>query len=255
MQSVTSLRRPLFLFMTLVSVLLGAAEIIQQAADARYVRSTATAVIEKSGASTPGECVIALRDYLRANITFRGAPSLHRPFLRATAADTLRSRRGYCGEVTRAFICMASTAGVRARRINLYGSKPHVVAEAELAPGRKVIVDCQNPPRIAGLERLDQVIRRPEFEDYSTLNLRRLHISWLVARLKPEMGPLTYWTENPHALKALIWFSVPMMLIAVRGMRALVGFYLRRQGWVRLANTDALQQATAVPLGEQRIGF
>ena len=153
--------------------------------------------------------------------------------MRATAADTLRSGLGYCGEVTRVFICMAASVGVRAQRINLYGKENHVVAEAQLAPEKRVIVDCQNPPRIAQLVPLDKVILQPECSDYSTLNLRRLRLNWLVSRLKLEMGPLTYWTENPHLLKATIWFFLAAALLSLKLALQLARLMLRRAGWVR----------------------
>src|SRR5439155_17985609 len=125
--------------------------------------------------------------------------------------------------------------------INLYGKSPHVVAEAELAPGDRVIVDCQNPPKIAGLERLDRLILRPEYSDYSTLHLRRLHLNWLVSRLKLEMGPLTYWTENPHSLKASLWLLLAAAFLGLKGARSLVGFSLRRRGWIHVSNVPALR--------------
>src|SRR5207248_7284448 len=109
----------------------------------------------------------------------------------------------------------------------------HVVAEAQLAPEKRVIVDCQNPPRIAQLVPLDKVILRPEYSDYSTLNLRRLRLNWLVSRLKLEMGPLTYWTENPHLLKATIWLIIAAILLTTKVALQLARFTLRKAGWVR----------------------
>jgi len=39
-----------------------------------------------------------------------------------------------------------------------YGGDNHVVAEAELRPGERVLVDSQNPPHVRDLEPLDEVI-------------------------------------------------------------------------------------------------
>src|SRR5207249_2756470 len=90
---------------------------------------------------------------------------------------------------------------------------------------------------------LDQVMLRPEYQDYSTLNVRRLHLSWLVSRLKLNIGPLTYWLENPHALKAFFWLLVPVLLATSLGMNWLVRLILRRAGWIHSSDVPALQDA------------
>ncbi|HZF39394.1 MAG TPA: transglutaminase-like domain-containing protein [Blastocatellia bacterium] len=188
-------------------------EAAKQRQESRYVKVVAEEIVRKAGAGDNRSRVIALRDYLRGHVTFRGAPHDDRPFLRATAAETLRSGKGYCGEVTRAFICLAAAVGVKAQRINLYGSDNHVVAEAELGPGERVLVDGQHPPHVRDLEPLDRVILRPEYDDYSTLHLRRLRLNWLVSCVKLEMGPFTYWTETPHALKSGLWLTLMLALL------------------------------------------
>jgi hypothetical protein len=235
---VDRLRPKRFAILLMAALLLGVLESVLQYREVQYLRSVSATVVRKAHAHTPEERVVALRDYLRATVRFQGAPTEDRPFMRATAANTLRSGLGYCGEVTRVFICMAASVGVRAQRINLYGKEAHVVAEAQLAPGKRAIVDCQNPPRIAGLVPLDRVILRPEYSDYSTLNLRRLRLNWLVSRLKLEMGPLTYWTENPHLLKATFWFLIGATLLSLRVARQWARRALRRAGWVH--GTDLL---------------
>jgi hypothetical protein len=168
-----------------------------------------------------------------------------RPFLRASAAETLQSGKGYCGEVTRAFIRMADAVGIRAQRINLYGKINHVVAEVELKPGERVIVDSQNPPLLPDLDTLDHVILRPEYTDYSTLNLRRLRLSWLVSRIKLEIGPLTYWAESPHALEAGLWLAAALMLLSGKLLlvcgRPLARMLLARRGWVKPADNIVLK--------------
>lgn len=220
-----------------------------QRQNSRYIKSVAEEVVQKAGAKDSRARVIALRDYLREHISFQGAPYNDRPFLRASAADTLRSGKGYCGEVTRAFIRLADAVGIKAQRINLYGSDNHVVAEAELQPGERVLVDGQNPPHVRELEPLDQVMQRPEYDDYSTLHLRRLHLNWLVTRLKLEMGPLTYWIENPHALKSSLWLALALALLIARflflGGRSLAKRLLIRRGWVKVAGGGELNARQA----------
>ncbi len=230
---------------------------IHQYYDARYVESVALAVIKKAGAGDNRARILALRDYLHANTSYQGAPQDDRPFLRDSAADTLRSGKGYCGEVTRAFVCLADSIGIRAQRVNLWGTSPHVVAEAELAPGDRVLVDCQNPPQIADLERLDDVIANGRYEDYYNLNLRRLRISWLVSRVKIEMGAFSYWTENPHALKSILWLvlaaTILIFWIGIKLTRSLLQFILYKRGWIHLSNREAIMAAVKVHSGELKV--
>src|SRR5438128_8674494 len=101
--SMASLRPRVLQMALLVPLLLGAVQIALQVSDAHYVDSVAQRVVHRAGAVTPRERVIALRNYLRANISFDQAPFSDRPFLRASAGETLRLRRGFCGEVTRTF--------------------------------------------------------------------------------------------------------------------------------------------------------
>lgn len=211
--------------------------------DTQYVHFITSEVINQAQAVDTRAQILAIRDYLRSHVAYQGAPYDDRPFLRATAADTLRSGKGYCGEVTRTFIVMADTVGFRAQRINLWGKSLHVVAEAEIAPGQRVIVDCQNPPQITDLEPLDQVILRPEYDDYYTLNLRRLRLSWLVTRITLEMGHLTYWTENPHALKSLGYLLLAFFLITLKSLRRLLRFGLKKRGWTHNPNLGAAKTA------------
>jgi hypothetical protein len=219
---------------------------IKQYRETQYLNSLAQRVIEEAQAADNQSRIIALRDFLRANVKYQGAPYDDRPFLRATAAETIQSGFGYCGEVTRAFICLADAVGIRAQRVNLVGRNLHVVAEAEIAPGQNVIADCQNPPAIVELESLDQVILRPEYNDYYTLNLRRLRLNGLISRIKMQLGPLTYWTENPRALSAALWAMLAFTLIAARGLRSLLRFGLRKRGWIHAANEHDVRGAVLI---------
>lgn len=220
-------------------------EILQQSADTGFVRSESARILREARASSPREKVLALRNYLRKHVTYVNVSQKGRPFLRSSASETLRSGEGYCGEVTRAFICLADAAGVRAQRINLFGLRPHVVAEAELGPHDRVVVDCQNPPMIPDLESLDQVIQRPDWDDYSTLNVRRLRLSWLFSRTKVQMGPVTFWSENPHALKAAFWLSILAVALAGLALRRSVRWYLRKRGWVHRSELRSVSIAAA----------
>lgn len=221
------------------ALLMSAIEAVKQRRESLYVEGVAREVIHNAGARDNRSKVIALRDYLRERVTFRGAPFNDRPFLRATAAETLRSGKGYCGEVTRAFVLLAAAVDIEARRINLYGADNHVVAEAVLGPAERVVVDGQNPPHVRDLEPLDRVILRPEYDDYSTLHLRRLHFNWLVSRVRLELGPMTYWIEKPHAIKSSLWMAVAAALLIgkflISGLKSLARRLLSERGRMNMA--------------------
>ena len=108
-----------------------------------------------------------------------------------------------------------------------------------------MLVDSQNPPHVRDLEPLDQVILRPEYDDYSTLNLRRLRLNWLAPHVKLELGPLTYWIENPHALKSGLWLAVAMTLLVGKflfiGGRSLARKLLARRGWALVVDDRKLE--------------
>ena len=83
---------------------------------------------------------------------------------------------------------------------------------------------------------------RAEYDDYSTLNLRRLHLNGIFQRIKLEMGILNYWLESPHALKALLWLALAVLLISLRLVvltgRHLLRLILTRRGWVHHSKLD-----------------
>jgi hypothetical protein len=204
--------------------------------DARYVHAVALEVVTKAGAVTDRDRIIALRDYLRTHVDYLGLRGSARPFLRDGAAETLRSGKGYCGEVSRAFIVMAHELGIRAQRVYLYGKSSHVVAEAEVSPNNYLIVDALFKPSIVDLEPLDRVILRPVYAGYYTVNIHRLHVDWLVLRLKLKMGPLTYWLEQPNLIKAVGWFGLAFLILIIELARMAVGLVLRRLGWVHVSD-------------------
>ena len=243
-------RRFAFIGAVTIALAIGAVESATQYLQSRAIQTIAHNVTWRAGTNDPRARIIALRDYVRANVSFFDAQQESRPFFRDSAIETLSSGKGYCGEATRAFICLADAVGIRAQRINLWGTEPHVVAEAEISRDERVIVDCQNPPKIRDLETLDRVILRPEFTDYYTLNLRRVYLNGFVSRVKLEMGPLTYWTENPHALKALLSFlfalSLLLSLLILKAARNASRALLRRRGWIHLSNTQEIVAAATM---------
>lgn len=239
-------RRYLFPAAIGLFIVLACVETGLQIKDSEYTRSVTTEVIRQARASTPKEKVLAIRDYLRRHIRFQEALHEGRPFFRATASETLQDGIGYCGEVSRTFICMANAAGISAQRLNLIGTQSHVVAEAHLGAEGLVVVDCQNPPTISELESLDKVMQRSQYTDYSTLNLRRLGLGSVLSRVKLRMGGFaTYLSERPHALKAALWIILAVGFLLVKALRRLVRRFLLWRGWVHGSDKPRIARISA----------
>lgn len=211
---------PWALFM--LAVFMGALNLYAHRRDRIFLRALALKITTEARATDDLSRVIALRDYLRGHVTWRGVPQEGRPFLRDSAVETITSGRGWCGEGSRAFVGLARELGIPAQRIIFTGETPHVVAEAEVAPGNRVIVDSQQPPMVSELEPLDSVVLRPQFEDYYSVNLERLGLRWLITRVKLTAGPFTYFLESPHAIQSLLWFCLGLAALAFTFMRSVV---------------------------------
>lgn len=203
---------------------------VQQRQD-EYVR----AVTREALAGVPVDFdarVTALRDYVRArvrNVEFRG---LTRPFLRDTAADTLRTGKGRCGEAARVFVNMARAAGIPAQRLYLEGDKSHVVAVVGREDGTVLVADSSADPfYFPELQPLSAVTARPEFKTYSTWRRTRA-----LRALPPNfvsLGPLAYLFENPHAMLAGLCFlaSAVALLLSLYAARRLPRRLVAREGF------------------------
>jgi hypothetical protein len=164
--------------------------------------------------------VVALRDYVRAHVRNVEFAGLTRPLLRDTAADTLRTGKGRCGEAARVFVNMARAAGIGAQRLYLEGEKSHVISVVSRADGAVLVADSSADPfYFQELAPISAITSRPEFSTYSTWRRTRA-----LRALPPNfvsLGPLAYIFENPHALLACFCFlasaaSITLALYAVR---------------------------------------
>jgi hypothetical protein len=203
--------------LSLILLALGTGEAFIQHRQDEYIRATTAEAL--SGAAGPDlvSKVTALRDYVRTHVRNIEFSAKGRPFLRNTAADSLRTGKGRCGEATRVFINMALSAGIPAQRLYLEGKKPHVVALVGGENGDRLVVDATERYYFPDVEVFDGLKRHQEFDTYSTVNWRRL-----LGTLRKfpsnfvSFGPLAYIVENPHALIACLWFfsSATSLLLA-----------------------------------------
>lgn len=184
---------------------IGLSEVVKQREEDAYVRQLTREAL--AGARGPDVLsrAEALRDFVRARVSGDGFSSQSRPFLRDSAAGTLRSGKGRCGEATRAFFNMASSAGISARRLYLEGDKPHVVALVNDAEGRPFVVDASNVAQLPETVTLENLAAQERFTSYSTVGWRRLSVLRALPSNAIDLGPLNYLFENPRALAAFVW--------------------------------------------------
>jgi Transglutaminase-like superfamily len=208
--------------LALVLLAVGAAEYLVQQRQDDYVRAATREALEGAAGQDIDSKVAALRNYVRSHVRNVNFSAHGRPFFRDTAADTLRSGRGRCGEATRVFVNMARAAGVPAHRLYLEGRKSHVVAAVDAGDGRTLIVDATERFYFPETEPLGGLSRHTEFVTYSSFGWRRLSLLRALPSNSVSLGPLGYLFENPHALLACVYF-----LSAAAGL-ALAALLMRR---------------------------
>jgi hypothetical protein len=142
-----------------------------------------------------------------------------RPFLRATAAETIASGSGFCGENARVAILLLKMRGLRAHRLYLQGPRWGHVAVEHRWNDRWVLFDAHADPATMPDDEQVGVLGSDDLNEFP--NAHRGRNPWLRAtRLKALLrGPRTAadnWRppsllvglfERPHLLKALAGIS------------------------------------------------
>jgi hypothetical protein len=213
---------PTLAALALALLAVGAAQYLAQQRQDEYLRAATREALEGAAGRDVGPKLAALRDYVRTHVRNDNFKAHGRPFLRDTAADTLRTGRGRCGEATRVFVNMARAAGIPAQRLYLEGRKAHVVAAVEAGDGRTLIVDPAERFYFREIEPLAGLPRHAEFVSYSTFGWRRLSLLRALPSNYVGLGPLAYLFENPHALLAWVYF------LSAAAALALAAFFRRR---------------------------
>jgi Transglutaminase-like superfamily len=212
-------RRPLpalTFALALAFLWLAAAEAVTQKREDDYVSAQAEEAVRGIAVDDFDARLAALRDYVRARVRNVDFPARGRPFLRDTAADTLRTGKGRCGEAARAFVNLARAAGLRAQRLYLDGPRPHVLAVVRPGDGRRLVVDPYETPYVPEVGPLDGLLGdHAEFTSYSTLGFRRLSLLRSLPSHELPLGPLNYLLENPHALASLLWLLASALALTL----------------------------------------
>jgi hypothetical protein len=236
--------RSLVFYLALLAALsLGVTQVVKQYQETRFINQAARQAVPETPGKDTRATVLALRDYIRQNVTRANYRSKGRPLLRDTAAETLKRGTGGCGEVTRVFINMAAAVGIPSQRLYLDGSRNHVVALVKLNDGKQILVDSLDFPYLDEIEELQQVRQHREFNHYSSFNQRRLFAALPSNTI--SLGPLNYYLENPHALLAALWFALALLLIGMRLLRYPLRAWRKRRAAVR----QTRRQWQAAPAG------
>lgn len=201
--------------LALVLLLLTVVEALSQKRDDDFINSQTREALRGVSTDNFDEKLTALRDYVRARVHNVNFPKRGRPFLRDTAADTLQTGKGRCGEATRAFVNLARAAGINAQRLYLDGPRPHVLAVVRTDDGRKLVVDAYDRNYVHETEPLERLLTHPEFTSYSTLGFRRMWPLRALPSHELSLGPLGYLFENPHALLSLLWFTASALTLTL----------------------------------------
>jgi hypothetical protein len=224
---------PVLFALALALLAAGAAEAFVQHREDEYVRRAAREALETSGARDRRAKLTALRDFVRARVNTVDFYFKDRPLLRNTAAETLRTGKGRCGESARLFYNLARAAGIHSQRLYLEGRRSHVVNVVEDEGGGMLIVDAGAPIHYYDeLVPLQSFTRRPEFRKYSTFGFRRYSVLVALPSNHVSLGPLVYLLENPHALLSCLGFILSAVAFAL-------AVFLRRRLPLRAARGTA----------------
>lgn len=192
----------------------GVFEALEQRRQDDYVRAVTRGALAGVPEGDFEAKVVALRDYVRTHVRNVEFAGLTRPFLRDTAADTLRTGKGRCGEAARVFVNMARAAGIPSQRLYLEGRKSHVVAVVGREDGALLVVDSSADPNyFPGLEPLAALATHREFGTFSTW--RRARPLRAFPSNFVSLGPLAYLFENPHALLAALGLLAAAAVLAL----------------------------------------
>jgi hypothetical protein len=174
--------------------------ILQQRENARLRRWLASQALPDDATAK----AFAIADYVRNEIRDEGLDiNMPRPFLRATALETLESRRGFCGEQARVLIRLLQLSGFDAHRVYLWNGAgdEHVVAEA-LVGGRNLAFETLSSlPNERDLSRLMAANRFTNRSYWSPRVVRALG--------RDPFEPGSFWVRTPPPLAAAAILESP----------------------------------------------
>jgi|GEM_PF-1154249 len=171
-----------------------------------------------------------VKKYLSTHINYDTAKrDAKRPLLRQTAATTLKTGFGFCGENARVAVLMLNYAGVKAGRVYLFGNRwNHVVVE-HAYKGKWYLFDAHNDP---GVMLPDAAVCTIPIEDIAAFpNEYRAQNEWVescrirIARKFSILSslaqtrlprPLTILTESPDLILMVAFLMAGVSLLILK---------------------------------------
>ncbi len=197
-----------------------------------FVAGLADKVLLDAGSpADPGEEIRCLYHFMNNTITLDKGVGSNRPFLRDSAAATLKKKAGLCGERARALIALLRSREIKSRRVVLYGEgKGHVLVEVDYL-GRPVILDVFRRPSLQG-SLLSLSIRDylaipglgDRWNSFSYFNWDRFQRIPGIRRLLPAYQDrhlsdrLSWVLENPRLIEASASAALALFFILLNGV-------------------------------------
>lgn len=168
--------------------------------------------------------------YIKKTLSFEGVnKTAKRPFLRATAVETLKSKKGLCGEFSRVGILLLHFAGIEAQRFYLFGPKwEHVLLNCKI-DGKWYLIDNFNEPSVEMKETDIKKVEFPKFEllrnDWSALNpwtdyqsVRFFHNYSFLRNYRAIIFPhtLVIFFASPYLIKSVFFVVLFLTLTFLR---------------------------------------
>ncbi len=179
---------------------------------------------------TEEERVRIIMRYIKNTLSFEGVnKTAKRPFLRATAVETLKSKKGLCGEYSRVGILLLHFASIEAQRFYLFGPQwEHVLLNCKI-DGKWYLIDNFDDPSVEMKETDIKKIEFPKFEllknDWSTLNpwtdyqsVRFFHNYSFLRNYRTIIFPHTFiiFFASPYLVKSVLFVILFLVLTFLR---------------------------------------
>ena len=172
--------------------------------------------------------LIKLKNFLQQHISFEGLDkNAKRPILRATAVETLKTGKGFCGENTRLAILFLIYGGLKTNRLYLFGkSWQHVVCEPEWE-GQYYLFDGHNDENTSLDNALIAQIPSEDIKAYPNKyptnpwqDYARIKILYKILSLRKysKIRPPRFFVllfENPSLLKASFFLGLAVVFIVL----------------------------------------
>lgn len=174
--------------------------------------------------------IVKIKNYLTTKIQYSLLDkNVKRPLLRATAVQTLKSGKGFCGENSRLAVLLLNYGGVRANRIYLYGELwQHVVCEFKWGDNYYLFDGHNDPETALNDEYIGKILSSDinsypngyisnPWVDYCRIKIfRQIYFLRFMSKIRPSTLSV-YIFENPYLIKSILFLflAVETILLSI----------------------------------------